>query len=148
MIIKPPEDRIEITRKGAILYSIGIFISYTFAFLAAATGVKDVLGVYFMVTISPRVALVLISFLQTAIWISWSYYKKMKDEGIFIIIYLFFAMLFFYIITETGFWQLMFGKWLPLIHAINTILAIANIVMSAGYVSLLGYYKAIQSKHI
>jgi hypothetical protein len=147
-MIKPPDERIGISRKGAVLYFFVIFVAYIFAFLAAATEVRDVLGVYFMITISPQAALVLISFLQAAIWLSWSYYKHLEDESIFVIVYLFLALLCFYFITKTGVLVLFSEKWQPIIHTINMILAIANIVMSAGYASLLGYFKAIQVKHI
>ena len=62
-------------------------------------------------------------------------------------IYIFIVLLTLFFVIETDFGKI-FGIWLPLIRAIYTIIAIANIVISAGYASLMGYYRATLSKHI
>jgi hypothetical protein len=143
-----PEDRIEITRKGALVYSIIVFFCYIFAFLAAATEVRDVLDVYLTVTISPRLALVIISLLQTIIWFSWAYYTTMKDESIIFIIFMTLVMLVSYLFSETRYGEFLPGNFFPLFHTIFTLFIGIIILVSAWYASMKVYYKALLTKHV
>ncbi|MAU00824.1 MAG: hypothetical protein CL608_27070 [Anaerolineaceae bacterium] len=125
-----PDDEIMYSRRYLRIRAIFVFNAYIFLFLAAGTEIIDVASAYFNITISPRVALLILVTIQSSIWIIIELHNK--PNALFIIAGSIVTYASF-LIAETEIGEFIFFDSAAGMRNLNTIIIFANVIMAAAY---------------